>query len=89
MGGFPTGSLFINTAAPRDIIAWDRVQTRAHLVENVRSVGAGQHHDALSGGEPIHFHQQLVQGVLPLVIATGKATAATCTSNGVDLICAK
>lgn len=38
-------------------------------------------------GQPVCTHQQLVESVLPLVVATGKAAAAARPANSVNLIC--
>ena len=58
-----------------------------NLIQDVGTVGAGQHDNALRGGESVHLHQQLVQRVLPLIIAAGKAALATRPPDGVNLIC--
>ena len=57
------------------------------VVKDVRSVGAGQHNDALRGGKTVHLHQQLVQGILALIIAPCKPAAAPGAPNGINLIC--
>ena len=36
-------------------------------VQDIGTVGGGDHDDALVGAEAVHFHQQLVQGLLSLV----------------------
>ena len=46
------------------------------LVQNVCPVGGGHHDHALVGTEAVHFHQQLVQGLLALVVAAAQAGAA-------------
>ena len=47
--------------------------------------GGGHHDDAFVGGEAVHFHQQLVQGLFALVVTAAQARAAM-AAHGVDLI---
>ena len=54
-------------------------------VQNVHTVGGSQHDDSLVGGESVHFHQQLVQGLLTLVV-TAAQTGAALTAHRVDLV---
>ena len=54
-------------------------------VQNVHPVGGGQDHHALVGGKAVHFHQQLIQGLLPLVVAAAQA-AASLAAHSVDLV---
>ncbi len=54
-------------------------------VQNVLPVGGGQHDDALVGGKAVHLHQQLVQGLLPLIVSAAQTRAAL-TAHGVDLV---
>jgi hypothetical protein len=44
-----------------------RAQQR--LIQDLRPVGRRQHDHALAAGEAVHLGQDLVQGLLPLVIA--------------------
>ena len=59
--------------------------TQQGLVQHLGTVGGGQNDDTLGGVETVQFGQQLVQGLLALVVAaeTGSVTGFT---NGVDLI---
>ena len=45
-------------------------------VQHVRAVGGGNKDDALVAFKPIHFHQQLVQSLFPLVVAAAQARTA-------------
>ena len=54
-------------------------------VQNVLPVGGGQNDHALVGGEAVHLHQQLVQGLFPLVVAAAQA-GAPLAAYGVDLV---
>ena len=60
-------------------------RTQQRRVQNIHTVGGSQHHHALVGAEAVHLHQQLVQGLLPLVVSATQ-TAATLTAHGVDLV---
>jgi len=59
--------------------------TQQRRIEDIHTVGGGQHHHALVGAEAVHFHQQLVQGLLPLIVAAAQ-TAAALTAHRVDLV---
>ncbi len=59
----------------------------ARLVQDVGPIGACQYHDALCGCKAIHLHQQLVERVLPLIVAACKAATPARPANGVNLIC--
>ena len=54
-------------------------------VQRLRAVGGGQNDDAVVILKAIHLGQQLVQGLLPLVVAAVLAAVAL-LANGVDLI---
>ena len=58
--------------------------TQQSLVQHLGPVGGGQHNDALGGVEAIHFGQQLVQRLLPLVVAAHAGVAGL--ADGVDFI---
>ena len=59
--------------------------TQQCRVENVRAVGCGNENDGRVVLEAVHLYQQLVQGLLALVVATSQAGSAL-TSHGVDLV---
>mmetsp|Transcript_19631 Transcript_19631/g.47518 ORF Transcript_19631/g.47518 Transcript_19631/m.47518 type:complete len:362 (-) Transcript_19631:881-1966(-) len=62
-------------------------RTQQSRVQDVDPVSTSQHHDIRLGGEPIHLHEQLVQRVLTLIIATPAESAlTTLAAHGVDLI---
>ena len=62
-------------------------RTQQGLVQNVWSVGATQDDDPRGGGEAVHLNEELIEGVLPLVVPPRKASAPTSTADGVYLIC--
>src|ERR1019366_4788117 len=53
-------------------------------VEDVRTVGGGDDDDVGRGLEPVHLNQQLVEGLLALVVTATQAGAAL-PAHGVDL----
>src|SRR6185436_4233861 len=54
-------------------------------VQHVRAVGGGDEDHALVGLEAVHLHQQLVEGLLALVVTAAQAGAAV-AADGVDLV---
>ena len=54
-------------------------------VQDVHPVGGGHDDDPLVGGKAVHLHQELVQGLLPLVVAAAQA-GASLAAHGVDLV---
>ena len=54
-------------------------------IEHVGAVGGGHQDDAFVRFEAVHFHQQLVQGLLALIVAAAQAGAAM-AAHGVDFI---
>ena len=50
-------------------------------IQHIRAVGGRDQDHPLIGLKPIHFHQQLVQGLLPLIIAAAHADAAMATDR--------
>ena len=61
--------------------------TRTHDggVEDIHTVRRGHHDDALVRAETVHLHQQLVQGLLALVVAAAH-TGAAASGDCVDLV---
>ena len=55
-------------------------------IENVGSVGCGDQNDALIGFKAIHFNEQLVERLLPLVHCRPPRPAPTVATNGINLI---
>jgi len=58
--------------------------TEQGLVQHLRPVGGGQDDDALGWVEAVHLRQELVQGLLPLVVAAEAGVSRL--ADGVDLI---
>ena len=54
-------------------------------VEDIGPVGGGDHDDAEVGGKAVHFHQQLVEGLLSFIVTAAHAGASV-AADGVDLI---
>ena len=54
-------------------------------VQDIRSIGGGDHDHAFVGLKPIHLDQQLVQGLLSLVVTAAKARASVST-DCIDLV---
>ncbi len=54
-------------------------------IEHVGTVGGGDQDDAFVGLEAVHLDQQLVQGLLALVVSAAQARA-TMTADGVDFV---
>ena len=54
-------------------------------IQHVGTVGGGDQDDALVGFEAVHLDQQLVQGLLALVVAAAQAGAAV-AADGVDFV---
>mmetsp|Transcript_24503 Transcript_24503/g.46451 ORF Transcript_24503/g.46451 Transcript_24503/m.46451 type:complete len:207 (+) Transcript_24503:1084-1704(+) len=61
-------------------------RSQKSLVQDVRPVRARQHHDALGGGKAVHLHQELVERVFALVVATSKSLPPTRAPDGVNLV---
>ena len=59
--------------------------TQQRLVQHLGPVGGAQHDDALAGVKAVQLGQQLVQGLLPLVVAADAAVVAG-LADGVDLV---
>ena len=59
--------------------------THQRSIENIRTVGGRHDDDAGVAFEAIHLRQELVEGLLPLIVATTKA-GTTLTTDGVDLV---
>src|SRR5882757_4356232 len=54
-------------------------------IEHVGAVGGSDQNDAVVGLKTVHLNQQLIQGLLPLIVAAAK-TGAAMTSNGIDFV---
>ena len=62
-----------------------RPRTQERGVEDVGSVRGGNEDDTGARVEAVHFHEQLVERLLPLVVAAAEAGAAV-TADGIDLV---
>ena len=81
----------------QDLLAADDVRVRHHdlaveapgaqerRVEHVGAVGRGDQDDTLVGLEAVHLDQELVQGLLALVVAAAQ-TGTAMPADGVDLV---
>ena len=54
-------------------------------VQGVWPVGGGQHHHPAGVVESVHLGEQLVEGLLPLVVA-GEAAVVAAGAEGIDLV---
>ena len=63
----------------------ETARAQQRWVQDVWAVGRGNQNDALAVAEAIHFHQQLVQGLLTFIVSTASA-GATLAANGINLI---
>jgi hypothetical protein len=54
-------------------------------IQYIRSVGGGDNDNTGIGIKTVHFHQNLVQGLLPLIMATAQP-GTTVATDGVNLI---
>src|SRR5207247_2648972 len=63
----------------------DAARAQQRRVQDVRAVGGCDHDHVRVGVEAVHLDQQLVEGLLALVVTTAQAGAALAT-DGVDLI---
>ncbi len=66
-------------------LAIEPARAQQRRVQHVRTVGGGNDDNAFIAFEAVHFHQQLVEGLLTLVVTTAH-TSTTVTANRIDLI---
>ena len=59
--------------------------TQQRLIQNIRAVGGGHYDDTIVGIKAVHLNQQLVQGLLTLIVAAAEACAAL-TAHCINLI---
>src|SRR5208337_2678100 len=59
--------------------------TQQRRVEHVGTVSRGDQDHAIVRLEAVHFDQQLVEGLLALVVSTAE-TCATVTAHGIDFV---
>src|SRR5690625_2065571 len=55
-------------------------------IQHIGPVCGSHNNDALVGVEPVHLHEELVQGILTLVISTHDHPTAARPADGVDLV---
>ena len=60
--------------------------THQRFVQNIGAVGRRQDDHARIGAETVHFSQQLVQGVFPLIVGRESTVFGPCASDGIDLV---
>ena len=60
-------------------------RTQQRRVKHVRTVGGGNHNDAVVHLKAIHLNQQLVKGLLALIM-TAAHTVTTVTADSIDFI---
>jgi hypothetical protein len=56
------------------------------LVENLRPVGRGHHCDATGRVEAVHLGEQLIQGLLSLIVSAEAWTDAACAADRVEFV---
>src|SRR5690606_1495550 len=66
-------------------LAVEAARAQQRRIEHVGTVGRGDDDDAIVRLEAVHLHQQLVEGLLTLVVPATQA-GATMTTDGVDLV---
>ena len=66
-------------------LAVEAARTQQCRVQDVGAVGGGDQDDVGLDVEAVHFHQQLVEGLLAFVVAAADAGAAV-AANGVDFV---
>src|SRR5690606_8358783 len=55
-------------------------------IQDVRSICSRHDDDSRIGTEAVHFHQQLVERVLPFIVATHDTVFSKSTTDCIDLI---
>ena len=60
-------------------------RTQQSRIKHIRTVGRGNHNHAFIAFKTVHFHQQLVQGLLALIM-TAAQTCTALTSHRINLI---
>lgn len=61
-------------------------RTQEGDIQNIRTVGGRHHDDVGSSLEPIHLREDLIEGLLALVVPTAESGSAALTADGIDLI---
>ena len=60
--------------------------THQCLVEDVSTVGSRHDDDSAIGVEAVHLSEQLIKGILPLVVASEAGILSPRATDGIDLI---
>src|ERR1051325_9112418 len=68
-----------------DYAAVEPTGPKERRIENVGAIGGGNENDAFVGFEAVHFYQQLIEGLLALIVPTAKS-GSTMASDGVDFV---
>ncbi len=63
----------------------EAARSQQRRVEHIGAVGGGDQDDAFVRFEPVHFHQQLVERLLALVVPTAQSRAAM-PAHGVNFV---
>lgn len=66
-------------------LAVKTARTQQRLIQDIRTVRGGHNDNAVVGVKTVHLDQQLVQGLLTLIVAAAK-TCAALTAYSIDLI---
>src|SRR5699024_6538385 len=66
-------------------LAVETTRAQQRRIEHIGTVGSGDDDDAFTAFEAVHFHQQLVQGLLAFVMPAAEA-GTTLTTDGVDFV---
>src|SRR5262249_31429284 len=75
----------INIGCIDDHLSVKTARTQERTVKHVRPIGRGKHDYASVCGDPVHFHQQLIKGLLALVVDCAHVDAAL-PANGIQFI---
>jgi len=80
-----------NTLAPFDVrtrnnhTAIEPTRAQQSGIQNIGPIGGSNQNHAFIGFKPVHFHQQLVERLLALIVPAAK-TGAAMSAHGIDLI---
>ena len=66
-------------------LAVEAARTQQRRVKHVWPIGCGNYNNSIVGLEPVHFHQELVQSLLPFIIASAIADAAA-SAHGINFV---
>ena len=66
--------------------AIESARAQQRRIEHLGSVGGGQHDDTFGAGEPVHLGEDLIQGLLALVVSAHGTSTGSGPADGIDLI---